>query len=74
MLPLVNPAQLARATEMVRQYHADNGTPMKPGQLAVRLQVSSEYAAQLLDLIDRGASAPHVSIPTVNGSRAQATR
>jgi hypothetical protein len=69
-LPIVSPALLDRATEIARKHRTDNGTRITPGQLAVRLQVSSEQATQLLASID---DQPTPSAPTVNGRRPEAT-
>ena len=73
-LPIVSPALLARATEVARQYRIEHGTPITAGRLAVRLQVSSEQAAQLLAAIQDDPSMSNPTTPTVNGHRAEATR
>jgi hypothetical protein len=70
-LPIVSPALLTRATEVARQYRTEHGTPITAGRLAVRLQVASDVAAELLALIERGPTTPTL---TVNGRRAEATR
>jgi hypothetical protein len=67
-LPIVSPALLARATEVARQYRAANGTRITPGQLAVRLKVTTDLATQLLSALD------DVPTPTVNGNRPEATK
>jgi len=51
-LPMVPPQLLQRATEMARAYRAEHGTRISPGQLAVRLRVTTEQAAHLLAAID----------------------
>jgi Protein of unknown function (DUF2637) len=51
-LPMVPPELLARSTEIARAYRAEHGTRISPGQLAVRLRVTTEQAAHLLAAID----------------------
>jgi len=69
-LPIVDPALLDRATEVARQYRTDNGTRITPGQLAVRLKVTTDQAAKLLQALD---DTPTPSTPTVNGRPMKAT-
>jgi hypothetical protein len=69
----VPPDLLARAAQTARQYQADHGTPITPGQLAVRLKVTSDRAAQALAVLHLD---PHHTnrISTVNGRRTGAAR
>jgi hypothetical protein len=69
-LPLVSPELLDRATQVARKHRSDNGTRITPGQLAVRLKVTTEQATNLLASIDDQP----VSTPTVNGRRTEAAR
>jgi outer membrane biosynthesis protein TonB len=68
----VEPDLLARAAQVARQYRTEHGTPITPGQLAVRLQVSSDEATQALAVIDLGPDSPTTPNPTVNGSTVKA--
>jgi hypothetical protein len=70
-LPVVPPDLLAKANRIARQYRTEHGTPINPGQLAVRLQVSSEEAAQALAVLDLDRNPPTRPVPTVNGNRPQ---
>ncbi len=69
--PIVSPHLLNRATKVASKHHADNGTRITPGQLAVRLKVTTEQATQLLRVLD---DTPTESAPTVNGRRPQASQ
>jgi hypothetical protein len=75
-LPVVPPDLLARAAQVARQYRTEHGAPITPGQLAVRLKVTSEQAGQALAVLDLDQSDrnPTTPVPTVNGNRPQATR
>jgi hypothetical protein len=73
-LPIVAPDLLGRADLMARQYRTEHGTPITPGQLAIRLKVSSEQAAQALAVLNLGTDSPTTPIPTVNGKPTRATR
>jgi hypothetical protein len=74
-LPLpVDPALLAKAREIAEQYRTETGTPIKAGQLAARLRVNSEQAAQALAVLDLGPNSPTTPIPTVNGTPVKAAR
>jgi hypothetical protein len=70
--PIVTPALLNRARDVARQYRTEHGTPIPRGALAVRLQVSSEHAAQLLTALGSKSNRTE-RVPTVNGRR-EATR
>jgi hypothetical protein len=71
-LPIVvDPDLLVKAREIAGQYRTETGTPIKAGQLAARLRVNSELAAQALAVIDLGPNTPTQPIPTVNGHRLQ---
>jgi hypothetical protein len=48
-LPIADPQPLDRAREVARQYQAEHGTRINPGQLAARLKVNSDQAAHLLN-------------------------
>jgi hypothetical protein len=74
-LPLpIDPGVLDRADKVARQYRTEHGTPITAGQLAARLRVNSEQAAQALALLDLGPNTLTTKIPTVNGSSVKATR
>ncbi|GAB1693426.1 hypothetical protein KRM28CT15_52290 [Krasilnikovia sp. M28-CT-15] len=72
--PIVAPELLNRARETARQYRTEHGTPITPGQLAVRLKVTSEQAAQALAVLGLGPDNPTNPIPSVNGTPAKASR
>jgi hypothetical protein len=65
---------LSRADKVARQYRTEHGTPITAGQLAARLRVNSEQAAQALAVLDLGPNTPTTTIPAVNGSSVKATR
>jgi hypothetical protein len=65
---------LARARHVARQYRTEHGRPITAGQLAVRLKVTSDAAAQALAVLNLGPDNPTTPIPTVNGKPAKATR
>jgi hypothetical protein len=73
-LPIVAPDLLGRAAAVARQYRTEHGTPITAGQLAVRLKVTSEQAAQALTVLNLAPDSPSAPIPTVNGHRHEATR
>jgi hypothetical protein len=76
-LPLpyaVDPALLAQAREIAEQYRTEHGTPIKAGQLAARLRVNSEQAAQALAVLDLSPNSPTQPQPTVNGRPVRTTR
>jgi hypothetical protein len=62
-LPIVSPALLDRATDVARKHRSEHGTRITPGQLAVRLKVTTDLANQLLEVLDDQP----VTAPTVNG-------
>jgi hypothetical protein len=71
-LPLpqvVAPELLTRAREVARTYRTEHGTSITPGQLAVRLKVTSGQASQALAVLGLGPDSPTQQIPTVNGHR-----
>jgi hypothetical protein len=72
-LPLA-PDLLDRATTVARQYCTEHDTPITPGQLAVRLKVTSDQAAQALAVIDLNPNNPAPSTKAVNGRPVRATR
>ncbi|HZM81236.1 MAG TPA: DUF2637 domain-containing protein [Candidatus Limnocylindrales bacterium] len=69
-LPMVDPVLLAEATEVARQYHAEHGTRITAGQLAVRIHKDTKTAALLLQAIDDTPTANQ----TVNGTPVKASR
>ncbi|GIJ52463.1 hypothetical protein Val02_93490 [Virgisporangium aliadipatigenens] len=72
---VLSPEVLAMASRVAKQYRADNdGTPINANQLAVRLKVTSEEAAQALAVLDLGPDSPNTPIPSVNGRSARVTR
>ena len=73
-LPIVAPDLLRRADEVAKQYRTEHGTPITPGQLAIRLKVNSEQAAQALAVLGLAPDSPTTPIPTVNGKPVKATR
>jgi hypothetical protein len=76
-LPLpyaVDPALLAKAREIAEQYRTENGRPITTGQLAARLRVNSDLAAQALAVLDLGPNSPTTNIPTVNGTPVKASQ
>jgi DNA-directed RNA polymerase specialized sigma subunit len=70
----VDPGLLRRAEQAARQYRTEHGTPITAGQLAARLRVNSEQAAQALAVINLGPNSPTDPIPTANGRPVKATR
>ncbi|MBG0568084.1 hypothetical protein [Actinoplanes aureus] len=74
-LPMaVDPALLVKARQIAEQYRTETGSPIKAGQLAARLRVNSEVAAQALAVLDLDPHHPTDEIPTVNGTPVKATR
>jgi hypothetical protein len=75
-LPVVPAELLARATQVAQQYRTEHGTPITPGQLAVRLKVTSEQATQALAVLDLDPNHQDRPTATVNGNRpaSRATR
>jgi hypothetical protein len=73
-LPIVAPELLARAAQVARQYRTEHGTPITPGQLAVRLKVTSEQATQALAVLDLDPNHSNRPTMTVNGRSRGATR
>ncbi|MDH6465798.1 hypothetical protein M2302_006000 [Micromonospora sp. A200] len=72
-LPIVAPDLLARATRVAKQYRTEHGTPITPGQLAVRLKVTSDEATQALAVLDLGPTSNRPVQPA-NGRPVKATR
>jgi hypothetical protein len=64
---VVAPTVLARARQVASQYRTEHGTAITPGQLAVRLKVTSDQAAQALAVLDLGPDSPIRETATVNG-------
>jgi hypothetical protein len=67
---MADPAMLVRVAEVARQYRAEHGSRITPGQLAVRLKVNTPEAAQLLHGIDDN---PTTDL-TVNGRPVNAVK
>jgi hypothetical protein len=64
---VVPPELLARVRGEADKYQAEHGVPISPGQLAVRLRVTSEQAQQALAVLNLNQDRQKAS-PTVNGS------
>jgi hypothetical protein len=74
-LPTLAPDLLDRAEQAARQYRAEHGALITPGQLAARLRVSSELAAEALTYLRQASHHPTQPRNAVNGSRpSKATR
>jgi outer membrane biosynthesis protein TonB len=73
-LPIVAPDLLARATRVAKQYRIEHGTPITPGQLAVRLKVTSDEATQALAVLDLDPQTDNRPVRTANGRPVKATR
>ena len=56
--PPLEPALLARVRHVATEYRTEHGTPITPGQLAVRLKVTSEQANQALAVLDLDPDSP----------------
>jgi hypothetical protein len=73
--PVVPPDVLARVRVEVDKYRTEHGTTISPGQLAVRLRVTSEQAQQALAVLNLAQTSPTEPVRTVNGTPpAKATR
>jgi hypothetical protein len=74
-VPVVPSDLLARAGQVAQQYRTEHGTAITPGQLAVRLKVNTEQAAQALAVLnlDHTDRNPTTPVPTINGNRPQAS-
>jgi hypothetical protein len=70
---VVAPAVLAQAREVATQYRTEHGTPITPGQLAVRLKMTSDQASQALAVLNLGPDSPTRQVQTVNGHRPNRT-
>ncbi|MEU4789414.1 hypothetical protein AB0F95_06890 [Micromonospora tulbaghiae] len=73
-LPIVAPDLLARANRVAKQYRIEHGTPITPGQLAVRLKVTSEEATQALAVLDLDPNTDNRPVRSANGRPVKATR
>ncbi|MFF5178280.1 hypothetical protein ACFY2Q_09685 [Micromonospora sp. NPDC000316] len=73
-LPIVAPDLLARATRVAKQYRTEHGTPITPGQLAVRLKVTSDEATQALAVLDLDPNTDNRPVQPANGRPVKATR
>ena len=69
----VPPALVARVKQVADEYQNQNGTPITPGQLAVRLKVTTDQAQQALALLNLPPNRPP-STTNVNGQPVKANR
>jgi hypothetical protein len=72
--PVVEPELLARVRAEAEKYRTEHGSPITPGQLAVRLRMTSEQAQQALAVLNLAPDSPTAPTTTVNGQPAKATR
>jgi hypothetical protein len=70
----VPPALVSRVRELAKDYLAEHGTPITAGQLAVRLRVTSDQAAQALAVVNLATGSPTTPVKNVNGASVKATR
>jgi hypothetical protein len=63
---------VARVKQVADEYQKEHGTPITPGQLAVRLKVTTDQAQQDLALLTLPPNRP--TPKTVNGQAVQANR
>ena len=68
----VPPALLVKVREVAKDYQREHATPITAGQLAVRLKVTSEQAAQALALLDLAPTTP--TRTSINGQPIKANR
>jgi uncharacterized membrane protein YecN with MAPEG domain len=76
-LPLpytVDPAVIVNAREVARRYRTENGQTISAGQLAARLRVNSEVAAEALKVLALDPDNATSPISHVNGSPVKARR
>ncbi len=66
--PPVPAGLVARARNLAEQHHAANGAPITANELAVRLRVNSDTAAQILAVLALGPDDPTRTVSTVNGA------
>jgi hypothetical protein len=73
--PVVLPELLARVRAEAEKYRTEHGTPITPGQVAVRLRMTSEQAQQALAVLNLASpDSPSAPTTTVNGQPPKATR
>lgn len=75
--PLAKPvpaAMLTRAAHIAEAHRTEHGTPITAGELAVRMRVNSDTAAQLLAVMDLQPDSPTRPVTTVNGTPVGVTR
>jgi hypothetical protein len=65
---VVAPDLLARVRAEAERYRTEHGAPISPGQLAVRLRVTSEQAQQALAVLNLNPDSHPAPVKTVNGS------
>ena len=51
------------------EHFPEHGSPITPGQLAVRLKMTSEHATRALAVLGLTSDGPTQPVPTVNGHR-----
>jgi hypothetical protein len=66
--PVVTPELLSRVRIEADKYRTEHGTPISPGQLAVRLRVTSEQAQQALAVLNLSPNSPVMPAKSVNGT------
>jgi hypothetical protein len=66
--PPLDPALLARVRHVATEYRKEHGTPITPGQLAVRLKVTSDQATQALAVLNLAPDSPTAPVQTANGT------
>jgi hypothetical protein len=74
LTPPLDRALLARVRDVATEYRKEHGSPITPGQLAVRLKVTSEQANQALAVLNLTPDSSTAGAQTVNGKPAKATR
>jgi hypothetical protein len=71
---VVAPELLARVRAEAENYRTEHGSPITPGQLAVRLRMTSEQAQQALAVLNLAPDSPAQSVQPVNGQPVKAIR
>ena len=59
---------LTRAEHVARTHHTTTGTPITPGELAVRMRVNTDSAQQLIALMKLREQSPTTPATPVNGT------
>ena len=68
------PALVSRVKQVADEYQKEHGTPITPGQLAVRLKVTTDQAQQALALLTLPPNRPNPTATNVNGQPVKASR